>query len=110
VFPFERRHRARVRPEAVVVGGGVIGKRRDSKDRRQRVLAQHQVVSALARFSERYGDCGVAVGVALDEPFEAEVDERGRLDGELAGNRGGSRLSDTRDLRLLNGGDRREKR
>jgi len=44
---------------------------------------QRGTPGGLARFSERRSDSSVAVGVALDEPFEAEVDERGRLDDEL---------------------------
>ena len=43
---------------------------------------------ALAAFAKRNGDAGVTVVVAFDPPLEAEIDERGRLDDELAGHDG----------------------
>ena len=39
----------------------------------------------LALFPERHLDARVAIGVAVDVPLEAEVDERRMLDHELAG-------------------------
>ena len=47
---------------------------------RQRLLP-----SRLALLPVRHLDRGVAVVVAVDEPFEAEIDQRRRIDDEFAG-------------------------
>ena len=45
---------------------------------------QRRLPLARARLPERHLHARVAIGVALDEPLESEVDERGRLDEQLA--------------------------
>ena len=46
---------------------------------------QRRLPAGLARLPVRHLDGGGAVGVAVDEPLEAEIDERRRLDEELSG-------------------------
>ena len=53
-----------------------------------RAIDRRRAAGALAGTPVRDGNGRVAVGVALDVPFEAERDQRRRLDDELAGRHG----------------------